>query len=182
MDRALSYRGVQRSEGPQVLVNATISWEGGSTELDPTIPQNSQSAPRGAQGCPRRHRPERGAAPRSFFPVLPPQTTSRSRSALSTAEGAWPHSSLHPHPSLPSFPPSPCRPCSSTRANPGSSAARADAPCPYVGGGGGQQPSLHPPPPPSSPPPSFPHPSPPLVSHARGRELDAPCLRLRRAG
>jgi hypothetical protein len=48
-------------------VNATISWEGGSTELDPTIPQNSQSAPRGAQGCPRRHRPERGAAPRSFF-------------------------------------------------------------------------------------------------------------------
>ena len=29
------------SEGPQVLVYTTISWEGGSTELEPTIPQNS---------------------------------------------------------------------------------------------------------------------------------------------
>ena len=43
-------REVMCSEGPQVLVNATISWEGGSTELDPTIPQNSQSSPQGRQG------------------------------------------------------------------------------------------------------------------------------------
>ena len=162
-------------------MNATISWEGGSTELDPTIPQNSQSAPRGAQGCPRRHRPERGAAPRSFFPVLPPQTTSRSRSALSTAEGAWPHSSLHPHPSLPSFPPPPAaraqaleqvpRPPLRVRTLLARTSAVAVGSIP---------PSILPP---SLLPTSFlPASLPPLGPHARGRELDAPCLRRRRAG
>ena len=48
-------------------MNTTISWEGGSTSLDPTIPQNSQSPPLGGQGGPQPQRLERGAASRSFF-------------------------------------------------------------------------------------------------------------------